>query len=218
MYLTRDYGFKLKSLADDSGRFEGLASPTGPPADEGGDVIAPGAFAQSVALQPEYGYPLLVEHSSDKLVGSVRIEERSEGLWARGEVDRGDELGRRIYSKLQKRLLRGLSIGYLPVQGMTEHRSDGTRLLKSLRLFEISLTCLPMAPRAQVASVKSLSAARRLLTGLSADELTSDLLAELKSIDHYLAGLLAKHEPAPKADDGLLAELQSLAGDLARYA
>ena len=48
--LTQDFQLRLKSL-DDAGSFSGFASTYGGPPDLVGDIIEPGAFAQSIAQQ-----------------------------------------------------------------------------------------------------------------------------------------------------------------------
>ena len=70
---------------------------------------------------------------------------------------------------------------------------DGTRTLKEVRLFEVSLVAVPCAPTAQVTSVKSLSQVERLLAGIKRGDVTGDTLTQLKGIDAALKSLLRKN-------------------------
>ena len=69
--FTQDFSLKLKSL-DDEGSFTGYASTYGGPPDLVGDIIEPGAFAQSIAEQGK-GYPLLWSHRTDEPIGLVKV-------------------------------------------------------------------------------------------------------------------------------------------------
>ncbi len=210
---TRDFKLNIKAIDDVQGTFEGYASTFGPPADLGGDIIERGAFRQAVNLQPEPGYPLLLAHDQSKLVGSVKVAENEHGLHALGTIDLNDELGRSTFGKLQKKMLRGLSIGFLPesTPGSVSYNDDGTRTLKRLRLFEVSLTPVPMNQRAGVVSVKHLGDAVRLLK--QADKLDQEQRAELKLLDAEVQRLMVS-DPGREQDAALLAELQQLARDL----
>ena len=80
------------------------------------------------------------------------MNEDATGLHVVGElVD--TELGNELRTLLQKRAVRGLSIGYQATD--IDFDRDGNRILKAVDLWEVSLVSLAMNPLAQVEAVKS---------------------------------------------------------------
>ena len=66
------------------GTFEGLLSPYGN-VDAGGDVVEPGAFTKT--LKERGGkVPLLWQHDSKNPIGSIVLEDRTAGLYAKGQL------------------------------------------------------------------------------------------------------------------------------------
>lgn len=124
--------------------------------DLGNDVVMPGAFAKSLR---ETGLPLLLfnHKMEDAPIGTiVEAKEDRRGLWFKAELPKDDSfVAGRIVPQLKRRGLRGTSIGYKATQKETR-RTDGARLLKEIRLFEISVVNLPMNPLAAVETVKGL--------------------------------------------------------------
>jgi HK97 family phage prohead protease len=155
---TRDFTLKLKSL-EPSGSFVGYASTYGN-TDLQGDVIAPGAFKQAIQSQG-IGYPLLFGHDQTQPLGVGKISDSSGGLVVDGALVMADPAAVRVHAHMKAGSIRGLSIGFQVPDGAGKSvtQSDGTRLLKEIRLHEISLVAIPANPRAQVTSVKSISEA-----------------------------------------------------------
>ena len=60
----------------------------------------------------------------------------------------------------------GLSIGFTIPPGGSEMRSDGVRLLKEIKLYEISAVVFPMNEMATVTSMKSHQAEQKVLDAL----------------------------------------------------
>lgn len=146
---VHDFKFEIKALHDE-GTFEGLASVYGN-LDLGGDVVQPGAFTKT--LQTGTEFPLLASHDPTKVIGVAAVSEHPRGLGVTGKLVLTVAAAKETYDLLKARALRGLSIGYTIVRD--EVRRDGVRLLKELRLHEISLVAVPMNPAAQVTAVKS---------------------------------------------------------------
>ncbi len=160
MSFTIDHGpalaleTKAVSECDDAWVVTGFASVFGNK-DLTGDIVMPGAFQKSLR---EHGMPLLMfnhKHDDVPLGCVVECEERKKGLWFRAEMPRSDQfVSGRIIPQLKRRGLKGVSIGYKAIE--REQRKDA-RLLKQVRLYEISLVSSPANPLAEVEMVKSLS-------------------------------------------------------------
>jgi HK97 family phage prohead protease len=189
---TRDFSLKVKGLSE-SGSFTGLASPYGPPADMVGDIIAPGAYKQAIASQGD-GYPLLWAHKQDEPIGIGKVSDSAAGLVINGKLLMTDSGAQRAYSFMKSNIVRGLSIGYQVDPAKVTYGNDGTRTLKEVRLFEVSLVVVPCAPAAHVTNVKSLAQMERLLSGIKHGDVTGDaaLATQLRSIDAALKSLLRK--------------------------
>lgn len=206
---TKDFQLKVKAL-DDSGAFTGIASPYGDPPDLVGDVIQPGAFSQAIRQQGK-GYPLLWAHKQEEPLGLARIEDSEKGLVVNGELVMEDPNAQRAFAHMKAGSMKGLSIGYQPVAGKLDYRDDGTRVLREIRLFEISVVAIPAAPRAQIAAVKTLGDVRHILHALRSETVDETALDDLREIDAELKALLAAHDPHR---DDVLRELAAFAVDL----
>ena len=143
------------------GEFEGYASTFGN-VDQGGDVVEPGAFIESVVKAKNDGrtIPMLWQHDQHEPIGIWKdIAEDRKGLYVKGQllVD-ADPLAKRAHGLLKAKALGGMSIGYgIPAGGAEpdEKRRGVTRLVK-IDLREISLVTMPMNVQARVTTVKSI--------------------------------------------------------------
>lgn len=143
---------ELKSLTEE-GRFAGYASVFGV-TDNQKDMMLPGAFVKSLQ-QPARDIKLLWQHRMDEPIGRFeRIFEDEKGLYVEGRLLLGVARAREAYELLRSGAVGGLSIGYKPVAYDFDETS-GTRLLKEVDLFEISLVTFPANEAAQVTVVKS---------------------------------------------------------------
>jgi HK97 family phage prohead protease len=186
---TQDFQLKVKAL-DDTGTFTGYGSTYGGDPDWTGDVIEPGAYAQSIKQQGN-GYPLLWSHDQASPIGIAKISDDPKGLIVHGSLLLEDPAAKRAHMHLKAGTIKGLSIGYtLPYgTGKITYGDDGTRTLKEIHLHELSLVAVPANPRATVTSVKSLSDVERVLRGLR-DTSEPEVIAQLRSIDMQLKRLL----------------------------
>jgi len=143
--------FELKELVDVSGggwEIAGYASTFGGEADEYGDVIAPGAFKASIAARtPKH----LFEHNQP-IGKTLAIHEDSHGLFGRFSII-DTTVGTDAYKLAKAGVIDALSIGYRPVEW--EYRDDGTRLLKTIDLYEVSSVAIPANKSAVITDVKS---------------------------------------------------------------
>ncbi|MBX9926605.1 MAG: HK97 family phage prohead protease [Hyphomicrobiaceae bacterium] len=171
--LSKDYEFDGRRLdatfhvkAEDvtpEGRFKGYASVFGI-IDQGGDVVQPGAFIESIAQAKSDNrlIPMLWQHDRTEPLGTwVDMAEDAKGLYVEGQLVLEDNPpAKRALALLRAKAIGGMSIGYrIPAAGAEEDpKRRGVYLLKKLNLIEISLVTMPMLLQARVQSVKSLIA------------------------------------------------------------
>jgi uncharacterized protein len=142
------------SLAAEEGVFEGYASLFGRE-DLSRDMIAPGAFRQSLKERGPAGIRMLFQHDPNQPIGVwTAIEEDQRGLKVRGRLALGVEKARDVLSLMRARALDGLSIGFKAVKSRRDAKS-GVRRLERVDLWEISVVTFPMMPGARVSSVKA---------------------------------------------------------------
>ena len=142
----------LKSLGED-GAFEGYASLFNRE-DLGHDVIAPGAFRQSLAERGPSGIKMLFQHDPAQPIGVWDdLHEDAKGLYARGHLMTDVTRSREVLSLMRAGALDGLSIGFKAEKGQRDKRS-GIRRIEKVDLWEISIVTFPMLPGARVSAVK----------------------------------------------------------------
>jgi HK97 family phage major capsid protein/HK97 family phage prohead protease len=152
---------ELKAAADtEAGIIEGIASPFGGSPDRVSDIVAPGAFAHSLAEHRARGTmpAMLMSHDIKTPIGTwLAMEERPGGLWVRGRLALGTTDGDRAYTLIRSRAMRGLSIGFRTTKAA--RLSGGVRRLDEVDLMEVSPVAVPAAPEARITDVKSSPAA-----------------------------------------------------------
>lgn len=166
---------EVKFAADDvasTGEFKGYGAAFGS-IDTHGDVISPGAFAETLNAWGVKGRlpPMKLMHgrmgnpfSGDDLpIGRWTVmREDGRGLYVEGKLAALDtEFGKRIYGLMKDRLLDGLSIGY---RAKSAIRLTGAarRRLDAVELSEVSIVADPSNDAARLTDMKS--AAREVKT------------------------------------------------------
>ncbi len=136
-----------------AGVFEGYASLFNI-ADGGGDVVAPGAFARSLAQRGPLGVKMLWQHKTAEPLGVwTTLVEDARGLRVVGRLDLSVARAREALSLMREGALDGLSIGFRAVRA--EKQKNGLRRLIEIDLWEISLVTFPMLSQARISAVKS---------------------------------------------------------------
>lgn len=133
---------------------EGYASVFGL-ADQGGDVVLPGAYAASLKAIRASGrsVKMLWQHDPGQPIGVWdEVAEDATGLRVKGRVLTDLARGREAATLMAAGAIDGLSIGYRTVRA--ERDGKGRRLLAEIDLWEVSLVTFPMLPDAR-AAVKS---------------------------------------------------------------
>jgi HK97 family phage major capsid protein len=155
---TRDIALEFKFAgAQDEGAFEGLAAAYGN-IDSAGDIIAPGAFAQSLADHKAAGtWPaLLWQHDMREPIGVVdSLYETPAGLHIRGRLDLNVRRSAEAHSLIKSGAIKGLSIGFRTISATRDAR--GVRTIKTAYLGEISIVTLAANEKAMVTSIKGMT-------------------------------------------------------------
>jgi HK97 family phage prohead protease len=119
--------------------------------DNGGDVIARGAFADSLKRLQGRELPLLWQHGPEQRIGTIELAgEDARGLRVIGRIDGRGSTAEKAAAFLKDGKLDGLSFGYRVVAA----EGDKPRRLDALDLVEVSLVTHPMQPLARVHAVE----------------------------------------------------------------
>ena len=205
---------EIKSLKE-SGEFEGYGSTFGGEPDVYGDVIAPGAYADSLARHKAKGTmpKLFWQHNADEPIGKwVDANEDDHGLLMKGRLNMDVQRGREAYALLKAGDIDGLSIGYR-IKEYSVDTENGVWTLEKIDLIEVSIVSVGANENAVVQSVKAAKAAHDLTEKLKA----GDRLTE-REFETWLKGLgfsnsqaeraarlhlKGQGEPASAAEDGV---------------
>ena len=205
---------EIKSLKE-SGEFEGYGSTFGGEPDAYGDVIAPGAYSESLAKHKAKGTmpKLFWQHNADEPIGKwLDANEDDHGLLMQGKLNMDVQRGREAYALLKAGDIDGLSIGYR-IKEYSVDTENGVWTLEKLDLVEVSIVSVGANEHAVVQSVKAAKAAHDLTEKLKA----GDRLTE-REFETWLKGLgfsnsqaeraarlhlKGQGEPASAAEDGV---------------
>lgn len=220
---SKDNGLELKHIErpfevkaiDEDGTFAGYGSVFGI-VDSYKEIVAPGAFADSLAAWKEAGRlpPVLWQHR-EPIGPYLEMREDSHGLFVRGQLLVNDVARAKEARALMKaKAVNGLSIGFMPREE-TFDRATGITTLTKVDLWEVSVVTFPANPAAQISAVKSaieriasLADAERLLResgGFSKSDATH-LVARIKAISN--------RSESEQPDAELLEALQKLQATL----
>lgn len=144
---------ELKGVAED-GTFEGYASLFNTE-DLGHDVIAPGAFLETLRAKGAAGIKMLFQHDAAEPIGVwEEVREDAKGLYVRGRLMTAVAKAREVLALMKAGALDGLSIGFKALKSRRDAKT-GVRRIEKADLWEISVVTFPMLPEARVASVKA---------------------------------------------------------------
>jgi len=145
--------FELKAL-DETGQFNGLAAVYNA-ADDYGDIIMPGAFSRTLQHKGSK-FPMLWHHFPHEPIGVAVVEDSPLGLGVTGklelEVARARETHALMKQAKAEGLPFGLSFGFDTIQAAWQ---GVNRIVKEMKLWEISPTFFPAQRLATVADVKT---------------------------------------------------------------
>lgn len=158
---------RVKLSGVKTGLVEGYASTFNDMPDSYGDVVAPGAFARSIAEHKAEGTaPLMLwQHRSAEPIGRwTSMREDAKGLFVTGQVNLDTSRGKDVHAHLRDGDVSGLSIGFFVAEGGRKEQADGTSLLTELDLMEISVVSFPANRNARIAGTKNLASKTDLIT------------------------------------------------------
>lgn len=147
-----EFDFETKAAEDtDEGVIVGMGAVFGN-VDQGGDVILPGAFSESLAEGKTI--PILWQHDPLNPIGVwTEIKETDKGLSMTGKILADVQRGKEAIALIKSGAVRGLSIGYRTEEA--SYNDAGNRLLHKINIWECSVCTFPMNPVAQIDSIKA---------------------------------------------------------------
>lgn len=157
MHTFKTAPIQLKFAGSEQpGEFVGFASTFGGEPDSYGDVIAPGAFTESLKKHKAAGTrpALLWQHDQSNPIGIwLSLKETDIGLLATGRLTLDVPQAKSAYALMKDDAL-SLSIGYSIPDNGAEIR-NGARILKQIDLHEISAVAMPANGKAKIHRVKA---------------------------------------------------------------
>ena len=169
--------FDREATVIEGTRIEGYASIFGA-GDQGGDVVAEGAYTASLKRLEAEGRAVkfLWQHDPAQPIGVWdELREDGRGLYVKGRLLEGVAKAREAAELVAAGAIDGLSIGYRTVKAVKQ--ASGGRLLQEVDLWEVSLVTFPMLPSARVSQKAS------------AEEDWAGFAARLEQMRHELTAL-----------------------------
>jgi uncharacterized protein len=158
-YKVRAFDLEVKATTD-AGHFSGYGSVFGV-IDSYNEIVAPGAFANSLAALKASGrsLPILWQHDSSTPIGAwSSLQEDATGLLGEGDLWLDvAPVANVAYRGMQAKAITGLSIGYYVISSSYNEKT-GVYTLNELDLIEISIVTNPANSEARVEAVKSVIA------------------------------------------------------------
>lgn len=152
----RDFDLSVKAVSDD-GLFSGYGSVFGT-VDSYREVVAPGAFSESLAEIKSKGrpVPVLWQHRSGEPIGVyTSLMEDAHGLKVEGQlILDGVARAKEAHALMKAGAVSGLSIGYYVREDSWDEK-ERVRTLKKVELVEISLVTFPANDDARIDAIKS---------------------------------------------------------------
>ena len=154
--------FALIKSADDAGTISGYFSTYDRIPDSYGDVIARGAFTETIQKRKESGhpFPLCWNHDLNQIIGFVDpadIEDTEKGPLMKKASFFNTPLAQEKREIVKSGVVYQFSFAYEVLEAGPTTLDDGVKAneLKKLELFEVSIVPIPANPRAEVTDIKS---------------------------------------------------------------
>ena len=161
--FKKDYSVQFKATDDDGGHIVAYAATFDKEPDSYGDVIAPGAFKNTIDEWKKSGnvIPLLFGHRTDDPVMNIggvdSIEEDEHGLRIEATFDKDSDTAQYVRRLVLEKRLSKLSFAYDVIDEGTITLDDGRKVneLREIKLYEVSLVPIPANGHAEVVEAKS---------------------------------------------------------------
>lgn len=201
---------EIKQL-DERGTFEGLASVYGN-VDLGGDIVEAGAFKEFVKTKDGM-IRILDGHNTRAPIGKGELTDTHVGLAIKGRLNLAVARSREVYELMKDHIVDGLSIGFDILTDGFSVREDGVRVLKALKLWEVSVVPFPMNTSALVSTVKSIE---RVTSIRELEDLLRDATGLSRAQAKLHAGAIWKTLTGPReAGGGVSEEVQQTVAAIA---
>ena len=151
--------FAVKSAAEDTGTISGYFSTYDRKVDSSGDIVAPGAFTETIKEREASGhpFPLCWNHDLNQIIGKVdSIEDTEKGpLMTASFFD--TPLAQEKRAIVKSGVVYQFSFAYDVLEAGPVELEDGTKAneLRKLDLFEVSIVPIPANQNAVMTEVKS---------------------------------------------------------------
>ena len=210
--------FALIKSADDAGTISGYFSTYDRIPDSYGDVIAKGAFAETIRKRKESGhpFPLCWNHDLNQIIGSVDpddIEDTDKGPLMKASFF-NTQLAQEKREIVKSGVVYQFSFAYDVLEAGPVELENGVKAyeLKKLELFEVSIVPVPANPRAEMTDIKAgrRNSAKDADAIREAITLLQGVLGELEDIEEDPKGSDAKSEEPGTANDEEQKKLEAL--------
>lgn len=217
--------FALIKSADDAGTISGYFSTYDRIPDSYGDVIAKGAFTETIRKRKESGhpFPLCWNHDLNQIIGSIYpddIEDTDKGPLMEASFF-NTQLAQEKREIVKSGVVYQFSFAYDVLEAGPVELENGVKAyeLKKLELFEVSIVPVPANPRAEMTDIKAgrRNSAKDADAIREAITLLQGVLGELEDTDEEPRDSDAKSEeqdPANDEEQKKLAALLKEANDL----
>lgn len=211
--------FALIKSADDAGTISGYFSTYDRIPDSYGDVIARGAFTETIQKRKESGhpFPLCWNHDLNQIIGFVDpadIEDTEKGPFMKKASFFNTPLAQEKREIVKSGVVYQFSFAYDVREAAQVTLEDGTKAneLQKLDLFEVSIVPVPANPRAEVTDIKAgrRNSAKDADAIREAITLLQGVLGELEDIEEDPKDSGAKSEEQDPANDEEQKKLEAL--------
>jgi hypothetical protein len=201
--------FALIKSADDAGTISGYFSTYDRIPDSYGDVIAKGAFTETIRKRKESGhlFPLCWNHDLNQIIGSVDpddIEDTDKGPLMKASFF-NTQLAQEKREIVKSGVVYQFSFAYDVLEAGPVELENGVKAyeLKKLELFEVSIVPVPANPRAEMTDIKAgrRNSAKDANAIREAITLLQGVLGELEDTDEEPRDSDAKSEEQDPAND-----------------
>ena len=206
-HLYKNFGLKADA---ESGKISGYFSTYDRIPDSYGDIVAPGAFTDSIKAREDSGHPFALcwNHDLDQIIGKVdSIEDTEKGpLMTASFFD--TPLAQEKRSIVQSGVVYQFSFAYSIEDAKQVTLEDGTKAneLRKLDLHEVSIVPIPANPRAEVTEIKAddveaKDAEPEVKSGARNSKKDADAIREAISLLQGVLGELDDTEDDPIEED-----------------